>query len=80
MVTLSKRFMSVSILEMVILCMMMSLMRRSSVCHLARAVLVEYSPPVLIWYFLKYKYHDWISKADTHEPALLKCNAHYLVP
>ncbi len=71
--------MSVSIFEMVILCMMMSLMRRSSDCHLARAVLVKYTPPVLIWYFLKYKNHDRISHSNTHEPTLLKWNAHYLV-
>lgn len=33
--------MSISMLEMVILCMMMSLTRRSSDCHLALAVLLR---------------------------------------
>lgn len=44
--------MSVSMLEMVILCMMMSEIRRSRDCHLVRAILVEYTPPRRCWYFL----------------------------
>lgn len=39
--TLRRRFMSASMLEMVILCMMTSEIRRSRVCHLLRATLVE---------------------------------------
>lgn len=39
--TLRRRFMSASMLEMVILCMMTSQMRRSRDCHLLRATLVE---------------------------------------
>ena len=36
--------MSASMLEMVILCMMTSEMRRSKDCHFTRATLVEYRP------------------------------------
>lgn len=60
-VTLRRRFISASMLEMVILCMMMSLTRRSSDCHLARAVFVEDTPPNRIWYFLKHNSY-WISQ------------------
>lgn len=39
--TLRRRFISASMLEMVILCMMTSEIRRSRDCHLMRATLVE---------------------------------------
>jgi len=41
--------MSASLLEVVILCMMTSGMRRSSDCHFPRAVRVEYRPAVRLY-------------------------------
>lgn len=51
--TFRRRFMSVSILEIVTRCMIISEMRRSKLCHFPRATRVEYIPTGLRWYNLK---------------------------
>lgn len=53
--TFRRRFMSASMLEMVIRCMMISEMRRSTLCHFPRATRAEYIPNGLRRYNLNPK-------------------------
>lgn len=85
--TFRRRFMSASMLEMVILCMMTSEMRRSRLCHFPRATRAEYIPTGLRWYNLNPKHghakHGLLLfriSVLVYEPGSIRCSRSRIRP